>query len=95
MILLYLLRLFLQIVSRQQDSIQPGRDTICQENTRLDEILQKGPNLDEEKPVKKSQADKLVELVSNSGVTLFKDQYGEPCAKVFVKDHFARYHSNR
>lgn len=59
------------------------------ENERFDQIMQNDP--DEKEKKRKSQADKLVELVKNSEATLFKNQYGEPYARIFVKGHFEIY----
>lgn len=53
---------------------------------RLDEIINNGPET-EEKPPRKSQADKLVELVVEENCILFHDQFKEPYAHVLITGH--------
>lgn len=56
---------------------------------RLDEILndpEKNSSGGESK--KKSQADKLIELLNKDNCTLFHDQFNEPYAHIFINDHW-------
>lgn len=47
------------------------------------------------KPKKKTgQADRLVELAINEGIYLFRDQYGEPCARIKIRGHFENWRLN-
>lgn len=53
---------------------------------RFDKIMKNGPS-GEDKPVKKSQSDKLVELVDQENCVLFHDQFKEPYAHVLINGH--------
>ncbi len=43
---------------------------------------------------KPPQADQLVELAINESIYLFKDEYGDPCARIKIHGHFENWRLN-
>lgn len=57
---------------------------------RFQEIMANGPETAEKLP-KKSQADRLIELINEENCILFHDQFSEPYAHLLIKDHWENW----